>query len=174
MRSASEGRRDSCITKILLFYRIAAAALFFGDGSPLFAVAGAPGLSARSTSPTFANWRFGYIPDSSGTFVASLSAMGLGVGFALSAFRFILFREPEIRRLDFILVLFQASYMFYVEGRLPRPPRDSHFIGLLSLQIHNLLFYALRACMSLPTSSGILASVRESVRGCNRLVVWKA
>ena len=56
----------------------------------------------------FLNWRFGLVPDSTSTFAASLIAMGVGVGFVLSAFRFIAFRDQEMRRLDFILALLQV------------------------------------------------------------------
>ena len=74
-----------------------------------------PLLSVRTI--TFTRWQFGQAPytlipggyaEASTTFVASLASMGLGVGFALSAFRFFLFREPGIRRLDFVLMLFQV------------------------------------------------------------------
>lgn len=42
------------------------------------------------------------------TFEASLGSMGLAVGFAISAFRFFLFRERESRLLDYINVLMQV------------------------------------------------------------------
>ena len=87
--------------------RIAAAVIFNGNGSPL--------LSPRT--PAYTNWRLGLAPDSTQTFATDLISMGVGVGFALSTFRFTLFREPEIRRLDLYLMLFQVRYA-PAEGQL--------------------------------------------------------
>lgn len=88
---------------------IAACVLFMGPGSPLITPA------KNTLSSLFTGWRFGMTPDptlspsiASGTFVASMACMAIGCGFVLSTFRFVLFREPGIRRLDFVLMLFQV------------------------------------------------------------------
>jgi len=138
---------------------IATCALFLGPGTPLV-------TPAKSTlSPLFTGWRFGNTPDptlspsiASGTFVASMASMAIGCGFVLSTFRFVLFREPGIRRLDFVLMLVQVR-----EGPV-LDKSESNTCPSHHPQFHNLLFYTLRACMALPANSGILASVRESVR----------
>ena len=88
---------------------IADCAVFMGPGSPIITPA------KNTLSPLFTGWRFGTTPDptaspsiASGTFVASMASMAIGCGFVLSTFRFVLFREPGIRRLDFVLMLFQV------------------------------------------------------------------
>jgi hypothetical protein len=111
---------------LLYAHRIAAAALYAGPRVPSF----------FTPYPSKA-WTFGMPPDSTQTFDASLIAMGTGIGFVLSCFRFLLFHEPVIRRVDFVLML---------------------------MQLQNALWYSLRACKVLPFSAGVLASVRETVR----------
>lgn len=108
----------------------------------------------------FLDWRFGRLPDTTTTFMAGLIAMGVGVGFALSAFRLFALREREVRRLDCILMLLQVSCIRKgfslvneaIGGRL-------HVLS----QFQPLLWFSLRACMMIPASAGVLASVRETV-----------
>lgn len=63
-------------------------------------------MSPRTSA--FVQWQLGLAPDTVQTFDMSLGAMGLGVGISLSAFRFFLFREPDLRRIDLVMLLLQA------------------------------------------------------------------
>lgn len=56
--------------------------------------------------------------ESSTTFVACLASLGLGIGFSLALFRYCLFRDPEIHRLDGVLMLFQVSEDHHILRRL--------------------------------------------------------
>lgn len=97
----------------------------FASGSSLMA----PKTAANAT------WQVGILPDTMQTFSAALIAMGLASGLSISVssasgysfhlwpvvscardamqtFRLCLFREPDIRLLDFIIVLVQVRHKF--------------------------------------------------------------
>ena len=87
--------------------------------------------------------------------------MGLAVGLSVSAFRLFLFHDPDARLLDYINVLLQVLKPERVESR-----NNEAFVFIL-LQFHETLFYVLRACMLIPESTGVFASVRDSVSLCS-------